>query len=143
MAGTEVIMGANALFKVGTKVVACASDFKLTIKPTKLSTVCQGSGEINTGKPGNKDITWSCSGLAKFFTSEEETDNISPTDWIDAIMNNTSLTIVFEGQATGDRIYTLVGFLDNYDESGKVFEISTYTASGWANSFVKSLKAGS
>lgn len=134
-------MSKNARFYIGTVVVGCATDFKLTIKADKLSTVCQGSGDVKTSTPGMIEYTWECSGLTRQFDDTEETTNISILDWIDSINAGTVLTVKFEGTTTGDATHSLNAYVENISMTHKVNEVGTYQASGWGNSYTKTVKS--
>ena len=90
------MLGSEIDIFVGTIAVACADEISLDISSDMLSTLCAGSGDIKTARPGKKTIKGTLKGLAYVYTTTEEATNVGYFDWLDAILGNTLLTIAFK-----------------------------------------------
>ena len=136
----HVKMGTNARLYKGTVLIGCADSIKYSIKADKLPTKCQGTAGVNTAEPGDLSYEWSITALWKMFTSSEESSNISANDWVEAIQVGTEVTIKFQGEDTGDNVYTGVGYTENVELNGKLNENGTLSVSGWFNTLTPSTK---
>jgi len=123
MLGTEI-----DIF-VGTLAVACADEISLDISSDMLSTLCAGSGDIKTARPGKKTIKGTLKGLAYVYTTAEEALNVGYFDWLDAILGNTLLTIAFKTKTVGDRILTGTAYASSFKLTASVSDNSKYDAS--------------
>jgi hypothetical protein len=94
-----------------------------------LSTLCAGSGDIKTARPGKKTIKGTLKGLAYVYTTTEEATNVGYFDWLDAILGNTLLTIAFKTKTVGDRILTGTAYASSFKLTASVSDNSKYDAS--------------
>lgn len=129
MAGRPTMLGDEIDIFVGTVLVACADEISLDISADMLSTLCAGSGDIKTMKPGKKTIKGTIKGIAKVYSSAEEAANVGYFDWIDAIMNNTLLTIAYKTKEVGDRIITGTAYASSFKMTVSAADTSKYDAS--------------
>lgn len=136
----HVKMGSNARLYQGSVLIGCADSIKYSVKADKLPTKCQASGGVNTAEPGDLSYEWSISALWKLFTSGEEATNISARDWFTAVKSATEITIKFQGEDTGDDVYTGVGYTENLEMNAKLNENGTLSISGWFNTLEISTK---
>lgn len=135
------VLGNEVVFLVGTIPVSCAEEISLDITIAELAASCVGSGGIEVFRPGKKTIKGSVKGIAKIFTSVEASTNFSFEDWVDGIMDDTELTIVFKGTATGEFIYTLTGYTTSFKISANHNDISKYDASFRLNTLTRTAVA--
>lgn len=137
MAATEIILGNNANFYIGTNLVACAKSVKVSVSVEAMDAQCVGTGSIKKKLPGDKEVKWSCDGLFRQYDSTDEATNQTVNDWFDGAINNTELTIKFqvESTVTGAKKYTITGYADSVEMSAQQGAVATFTASGWGNTF--------
>ena len=127
MAGTTRILATNVSFFRGAVLVGCVKSMDITVTKTKIGTKCQGSGGINTAIPGNSEYSWSCDGIEKVYSTGELSTNVSVNSFWDDCDDGTEITIVYGGSTVSKK--------------GQVDGESTYTASGWGNSYARTVVA--
>jgi hypothetical protein len=141
MAGTTRILATNVSFFRGAVLVGCVKSMDITVTKTKIGTKCQGSGGINTAIPGNSEYSWSCDGIEKVYSTGELSTNVSVNSFWDDCDDGTEITIVYGGTVAADDVETLVGYVSTVSKKGQVDGESTYTASGWGNSYARTVVA--
>jgi hypothetical protein len=138
---TTRILATNVSFFLGAVLVGCVKSMDITVTKTKIATKCQGSGGINTAIPGNAEYSWSCDGIETVYTSGELSSNVSVNSFWDGCNAGTEVTIVYGGTVADDDVETLVGHVSTVSKKGQVDGESTYTASGWGNSYARTVVA--
>ncbi len=63
--------------------------------------------------------------------------NYSGADWLDALLNNTELTVIFKGGATGEFKYELKAYVTSWKVSANHNDLSKYDVSFRANSITR------
>jgi hypothetical protein len=141
MAGTTRILAQNVSFFVGSVLVGCVKSMDISETVTKIGTKCQGSGGVNTAEPGNIEYSWSAEGIEKAYSSGELATNVSVNTFWDGCGAGTEITIVYGGTVTGDDVETMVGYVGQCSKKGQVDGESTYSVSGWGNSYARTVVA--
>jgi len=126
MAGRTTLLGVGIDLFVGSTIVGCADEIGLDISVEMMSSLCAGSGDIKTSEPGRKTIKASLKGLAKVYSSAEEAANVGYFDQIDAILNNTLVTMSFKTKVTGDRIIVITAYTSSFKLTASASDNSKY-----------------
>lgn len=129
MAGVTTLLGREINLFVGSTVVGCADEISLDITADMLSTLCAGSGDIKTSVPGRMSIKAGLKGLAKVYSSAEESANVGYFDQIDAIVGRTLLTMSFKTATTGDRIIVITAYTSSFKFTASATDNSKYDCS--------------
>lgn len=133
----DVILGKEITVMVGTIPVSCADSISLDITAAELSTLCIGSGDIETFRPGKKTIKGTIKGLTKLVTTLEAPTNFTFDDFVDGILDDTLLTIHFTSTVTGEIRYTLSAYSTSFKIDASVSDVSKYDVSFRANSITR------
>lgn len=137
MAVKNNILGKQVYFLVGTIPVLCAEEISLDITAAELASSCVGSGDVETFELGKKKITGSVKGIFQIVTGSDTATNFSGDDWLDSILDNTELTIIFKGGATGEFKYELKTYTTSFKTTANHNDLSKYDTSFRANSITR------
>lgn len=137
MAVKNNILGKQVYFLVGTIPVSCAEEVSLDITAAELASSCVGSGDIETFELGKKTIKGSAKGMFQIITGTDVATNYSGADWLDALLNNTELTVIFKGGETGEFKYELKAYVTSWKVSANHNDLSKYDVSFRANSITR------
>jgi hypothetical protein len=129
MAGITTLLGRDIDLYVGSTIVGCADEIGLDITADMLSTLCAGSGDIKTSVPGRMSIKASLKGLAKVYSSAEESANVGYFDQIDAIIARTLVTMSFKTKTVGDRIIVITAYTSSFKMTSSATDNSKYDCS--------------
>lgn len=142
MAVTEKILGQNVFLYVTiggetSIMVGCAKSMTTSISMKELDATCVDSGGLEQKKVGKGAVTWDIEILWRQTSAGDIATNITAYDLITAALNKTQVTIIDKNStlASGDEVYTGVGYITSAKKTGTLDNIDTFTCSGFFNSY--------
>lgn len=128
------INAVDVVIKVDNIVVGCLQSMDITINRAMDAATCDASGEWDEVSPGRKSSTGSINAAYREFTAAEQAANFGYDDIFDLLDDGTLVNISYGTANTGQRRYTVPGYVNSLQwsrpETGIVTWSGGFTGSG-------------